>query len=108
MVLHLLKLHAAIATPLLLNHPVPPGRGASVYGFPGTSCQVAVADYGAPERPSILQDKLMRSQRRPCGVGLRSASPSGTQTLFLCRLFNSLPGYQQVYPPSTTRLLPVK
>jgi hypothetical protein len=45
--------------------------------YPGTSCQVAFADYGAPEARD-LHDQTLRSRRRPCGVGLLSFSPSGT------------------------------
>ena len=37
------------------NHPVPLGRIASFYAIPGTSCQAAFADYGAPDNQRFAQ-----------------------------------------------------
>ena len=59
------------------DHTVPCGTARLGRAVPGTSCQVAFADYGAPEALD-LRDQPLRSRRRPCGVGLRSVCPYGT------------------------------
>ena len=38
----------------------------------------------AHPKPSILPDRPLRSRRRPCGVGLRSLGPYGTEAVTSC------------------------
>ena len=55
----------------------PSGTDSFFLPFQARRARSAFADYGAPEARD-LHDHMLRSRRRPCGVGLRSCSPSGT------------------------------